>query len=100
MTYGLGRKKVAQRNKYHSKPHSEGELRMKKGILKKFSNVYTSTPSNVQFIDRNKTSQLLKAEKLIRGIVRDISDKKSMAFNPRNAVERIANRIRDYYRDN
>ena len=71
---------------------------MTKKILKKFYNVYTSTPSNVTFDYTEKEDRLKRAEELIRGIVEDISDKKSMRFNARNAVERIANRLRDYYK--
>ena len=71
---------------------------MTKKILKKFFNVYTSTPSNIMFNYTDKKTQLEKAEILIKGIVSDISKKKSMNFNPRNAVERIANRLRDYYK--
>ena len=71
---------------------------MTKKILKKFFNSYTSTPSNVIFDFTSKKTRLEKAENLIRGIVKDISDKKSMNFNPRNAIEKIANRIRTYYK--
>ena len=73
---------------------------MTKKISKKFFNVWTSTPHNVEFIQRNKANQLVKADQLIRDIMTEIANKKSMNFNPKNAIERIANRIRSYYKDN
>jgi len=52
----------------------------------------------LKFDYTEKEDRLKRAEELIRGVVEDISDKKSMRFNARNAVERIANRLRDYYK--